>query len=227
MAYDNSRTIGVGTTANDKKGDSLRTAVQKVNNNFEDLYTKLGLVVDANLNLGAFEFAGSTLSTTDSTAIVIDQAVTASSHLSIGGDLTFPDATVQSTAFTTSPTLNILKIDDGVHEQFQAKVDATGVVTHDCSSGHIFYHTSPDANWTANFTNLNLSATYATSITLIIVQGATGYYPSAVQIAGSAQTINWQGNVNPTVSTSRTDVVTFSIINNSGTYTVLGQLTGF
>ena len=219
--------INVGTAANDKKGDSLRAAFVKVNANFTELYTELGLVVDANLNLGAFEFAGSTLSTTDSTAIVIDQAVTASSHLSIGGDLTFPDATVQSTAFTTSPTLNILKIDDGVHEQFQAKVDATGVVTHDCSSGHIFYHTSPDANWTANFTNLNLSATYATSITLIIAQGATGYYPSAVQIGGSAQTINWQGNVNPTVSTSRTDVVTFSIINVSGTYTVLGQLTGF
>jgi hypothetical protein len=219
--------INVGTTANDKKGDSLRAAFQKVNANFTELYTELGLVVDANLNLGAFEFAGSTLSTTDSTAIVIDQAVTASSHLTIGGDLTFPDATVQSTAFTTSPTLNILKVDDGVHEQFQAKVDATGTVTHDCSSGHIFYHTSPDANWTANFTNLNLDSTYATSVTLIIVQGATGYYPSAVQIAGAAQTINWQGNVNPTVSTSRTDVVTFSIINNSGTYTVLGQLTGF
>ena len=121
----------------------------------------------------------------------------------------------------------ILKIDDGVHEQFQLKADATGTVTHDCSSGHIFYHTSPDANWTANFTNLNLDSTYATSVTLIIVQGATGYYPSAVQIGGAAQTINWQGNVNPTVSTSRTDVVTFSIINNSGTYTVLGQLTGF
>ena len=219
--------INVGTAANDKKGDSLRAAFVKVNANFTELYTELGLVVDANLNLGAFEFAGSTLSTTDSSAIVIDQAVTVSSHLSIGGDLTFPDATIQSTAFTTSPTLNILKIDNGVHEKFQTKVDATGVVTHDCSSGHIFRHTSPDANWTANFTNLNLDSTYATSITLIIAQGATGYYPSAVQIGGSAQTINWQGNVNPTVSTSRTDVVTFSIINNSGTYTVLGQLTGF
>jgi hypothetical protein len=219
--------INVGTAANDKKGDSLRAAFVKVNANFTELYTELGLVNDVTLSLGAFEFAGSTLSTTDSTAIVIDQAVTASSHLTIGGDLTFPDATVQSTAFTTSPTLNILKVDDGVHEQFQAKADATGIVTHDCSSGHIFYHTSPDANWTANFTNLNLSTTYATSVTLIIVQGATGYYPSAVQIGGAAQTINWQGNVNPTVSTSRTDVVTFSIINNSGTYTVLGQLTGF
>ena len=121
----------------------------------------------------------------------------------------------------------ILKIDDGVHEQFQTKADATGTVTHNCALGHIFYHTSPDANWTANFTNLNLDSTYATALTLIIVQGAVGYYPNAVQIGGAAQTINWQGNVNPTVSTSRTDVVTFSIINNSGTYTVLGQLTGF
>ena len=116
----------------------------------------------------------------------------------------------------------------GVQETFQAKADATGVVDHDCSLGHIFYHTSPDANWTANFTNLSLSATYATSVTLIITQGGTGYYPSAVQIGGSAQTINWQGNTTPTPSVNRIDVVTFSIIcTSTDTYTVLGQLTGF
>ena len=143
------------------------------------------------------------------------------------GSLTFPDATVQTTAFTTSPTLNVLKIDDGVHEKFQTKVDATGTITHDCSAGHIFYHTSPDANWTANFTNLNLNSTYATAVTLVIVQGGTGYYPNALEIGGVSQTINWQGNATPTPSTNRVDVVTFSILNNSGTYTVLGQLTGF
>jgi hypothetical protein len=144
------------------------------------------------------------------------------------GALTFPDATAQTTAFTTSPTLNVLKIDDGVHEKFQTKVDATGTVTHNCADGHIFYHTSPDANWTANFTNLNLLSTYATSITLIITQGGTGYYPSAVQIGGTAQTINWLANTTPTPSTNRTDVVTFSIIcTATDTYTVLGQITGF
>jgi hypothetical protein len=121
----------------------------------------------------------------------------------------------------------ILKIDDGVHEQFQLKVDATGIVTHDCSLGHIFYHTSPDALFTVNFTNLNLSSGYATALTLIIVQGGTGFIPNSVGIGGVIQTLNWQGNVTPTPSTNRTDVVTFSIINNSGTYTVLGQLTGF
>ncbi len=124
-------------------------------------------------------------------------------------------------------TGNILKIEDGVHEKVQSLADATGVITHDCSLGHVFYHTSPDANWTANFTNLNLASGYATTVSLIIVQGGTGYYPNAVQIGGSAQTILWQGNTTPTVSTNRTDVASFSIINNSGTYVVLGQITGF
>ncbi len=190
------------------------------------------------------------------------------------GALTFPDNTVQSTAYTGIPTntanvdiLNtnglgttfyvtfvenrdvnqivrgdvdltyrtdinalgagILKIAKGAHEKYQAKVDATGVVTHDCANGHIFYHTSPDSNWTANFTNLNLDSGYATALTLVISQGGTGYYPSAVQIGGVAQTINWQGNTTPSVSTNRTDVVTFSVMNDSSGYIVLGQLTGF
>jgi hypothetical protein len=79
--------INVGTAANDKKGDSLRAAFVKVNSNFTELYTELGLINDVTLSLGAFEFAGSTISTTDSTAIVIDQATTITSNLSVGGDI--------------------------------------------------------------------------------------------------------------------------------------------
>ena len=79
--------INVGATANDKKGDSLRAAFQKVNANFTELYTALGINADGTLNLGAFEFTGSTMTTTDSTPIVIDQSVTVSSDLTIGGDL--------------------------------------------------------------------------------------------------------------------------------------------
>jgi hypothetical protein len=80
--------IGVGTTANDKKGDSLRAAFQKVNTGFTDLYTKLGLVDGSGLNLGAFEFTGSVISTTDSTAIVIDQTTTVTSDMTVGGNIT-------------------------------------------------------------------------------------------------------------------------------------------
>jgi hypothetical protein len=78
--------INVGASANDKKGDSLRAAFQKVNANFTELYTAIGLNVTP-LNLGAFEFTGSVVSTTDSTPIVIDQATTVTSDLTVGGDI--------------------------------------------------------------------------------------------------------------------------------------------
>lgn len=81
------QTINVGTTANDKKGDSLRAAFQKVNSNFTELYTALGLAADVNLNLGAFEFSGSVMTTTDSTPITIGQDVTITSGLTVSGDI--------------------------------------------------------------------------------------------------------------------------------------------
>jgi hypothetical protein len=77
--------INVGTAANSKNGDSLRSAFQKVNANFTELYA--GGLGGGTLNLGAFEFSGSIMSTTDSTPIVIDQKVTVSSDLTVGGDI--------------------------------------------------------------------------------------------------------------------------------------------
>ena len=77
--------IRTGTTA-DPIGDSLKNAFVKVNDNFTELYNALGLD-EGGLNLGAFEFTGSVISTTDSSAIVIDQATTITSNLSVGGDI--------------------------------------------------------------------------------------------------------------------------------------------
>jgi hypothetical protein len=80
------QTINVGTTANDKKGDSLRAAFQKVNANFTELYTQLGLT-DPTLNLGAFTFTGSVMSTDDSTNIVIDKPITVNGEITVDGDI--------------------------------------------------------------------------------------------------------------------------------------------
>jgi hypothetical protein len=117
----------------------------------------------------------------------------------------------------------LLLTQGGVQETFQAKADATGVVDHDCALGQIFYHTSPDANWTANFANLNLGTSASTNLVLVVEQGATPYYPSAVQIGGFAQTIKWLGNVTPTPAANKTEIATFTIFNNAGTFTVLGS----
>jgi hypothetical protein len=143
------------------------------------------------------------------------------------GTIEFPDSSIQTTAFTSSPILDTITLNGMSYESLQSKQDATGTVVHDCSGRSIFYHTSPDSNWTVNLTNLGLDIDNATSVTLIISQGGTGYYPSALQIGGAAQTINWQGNATPTPSSNRVDVVSFNIFRTSGGYTVLGQLTGF
>jgi len=81
------QTVNIGQSANDRTGDSLRTSFEKINSNFTELYTELGLVGDTDLNLGSFEFTGSTLTTTDSSAIVIDQAASITGDFTVGGDI--------------------------------------------------------------------------------------------------------------------------------------------
>jgi hypothetical protein len=115
----------------------------------------------------------------------------------------------------------------GVKEKFNTKSGATGTVVHDCSTGHIFYHSGATANWTSNFTNLSMSNGYATTITLVVTQSSNAYIPSAIQLDGVGQTLNWQGNVTPTGTASRRDVISFSILNVSSSYIVLGQFVSF
>jgi hypothetical protein len=90
--------INVGTSVNDRTGDSIRSAFQKVNTNFTELYTALGLNSDGTLNIGAFKFTGSVMTTTDSSAIVIDQATTVTSNLTVNGDIVAGEQIVFGTA---------------------------------------------------------------------------------------------------------------------------------
>ena len=78
--------INVGTAANDKKGDSLRAAFQKVNANFTELYEAVGLAAAADQDT-TLTFLGSTISTDDSSGIVIDRVTTVSSNLNVGGNI--------------------------------------------------------------------------------------------------------------------------------------------
>jgi hypothetical protein len=72
------QTINVGTSANDRKGDSLRTAFQKVNANFTELYSSSG-------------FTGTTDRLVNNTSEVV---------LSSAGTLTFPDGlTITNSVF--------------------------------------------------------------------------------------------------------------------------------
>ena len=131
-----------------------------------------------------------------------------------------------NTSAETTFTADV-KFDTGVEEKFATLTGSTGVVAHDCDNGHVFYHTGASGDITANFTNLGLTAEYATNLTVIINQGATPYEVTAVQIGGAAQTINWQGGSQPTGNANGIDSFSFTILNDGGTYVVLGQMVDF
>lgn len=167
----------------------------------------------------------------DSSAITVTPAAIFSSDVTVENDLIVSNlitsvrlnATLLTATSITATEMSIGKIE----ETFSSLFGATGTVVHDCASSHIFLHTSLSANFTANFTNLNLESGRGTTVSLILVQGGTAYIPNAVQIGGVAQTILWQGSSPPSGNINKTDIVAFSIINNNGTYSVFGQLTSF
>jgi hypothetical protein len=103
----------------------------------------------------------------------------------------------------------------------------SGTVVADWSTGDIWYVTSMTANFTINLTNLPTVANKSYSVIFTLVQGATPYYISALQIAGVAQTIKWPGASAPTATASRVETETFTLMYTGSAWTVLGQLTSF
>jgi hypothetical protein len=118
------------------------------------------------------------------------------------------------------------------NEVFQSLTGAIGIVTHDTDLGQIFYHGTISGNFTANFTNVSTTSDRATTVTLILIQGATAYIPNAVQIGGSSVSISWLGGSAPSGNANKIDIVTFTFIRStvlgSGVWSqVLGQLSSF
>ena len=136
-----------------------------------------------------------------------------------------------SSSVTAAKFLNITEISNIV----SAAPSATQ--TFYIASGATQLYTSNAANnWTINFgfssgTTLNTEMAVGDVITatMLITQGSTAYYCSAVQIDGVSVTVNWQGGIAPTAGfISGIDAYTFAIIKKaSASYTVLGSLTQF
>jgi len=149
------QTINIGATANDGTGDQLRTAFDKVNDNFVEIYTELG-----GTSLSNVKITGNTISTDDTNGnltldpngtgtIVLANATTASSTLTVTGATTvnggFAAAGTSGTFITFSaadatPTVaggNLFKsggavtvtdFDDGVAGQTITVISAHAVV---------------------------------------------------------------------------------------------------
>ena len=108
----------------------------------------------------------------------------------------------------------------------------TGTVNYDAKTQSVLYsNANATANWTLNIrgdssTSLNsmLKVGQAITLALIVQQGATAYYQTALQIDGTSVTPKWANAVAPTFgNTSANDIYTFTIlkINNTPSYIVL------
>ena len=178
--------------------------------------------------------------------LVVDNSVDVALNLSVNNRLTvkdivltgnfssqgsgIPELLSDSEIYITPGTttiLNGLTTFYEITEVLNTKTGATGTVTHDFSTGAVFYHSSISANFTANFTNVPTTNNRTLSVVLILSQGATARIPNAVQIAGVAQTILWQGGGIPVGSTNRVDVVSFTLIRTGNAWTVIGALTTY
>jgi len=162
------------------------------------------------------------------TSLTVNGLISTDSTMTATGNITGGNITTSGLTSTANLTVTGNGLfNSGVQEAFDTLTGSTGTVTHNCDNGHIFYHTGASGDITANFTNLSLTAEYGTNLTVIINQGATPYEVTAVQIGGVAQTINWQGGSQPTGNANGIDSFSFTILNDGGTYVVLGQMVDF
>ncbi len=278
--------INDGTVAGDGTGENLKSAFDKVNANFTELYGFAGTLPNyAPLNSPAFSGTPTvpTLATSDNSTKIANsayvQAVLASYALSsslanyapltgVGTSGTWPisitgnAATVSGiTSGQVTSALGFTPISNAggtVNGQLQLpgtssaigallanaaeNVQVIGAApasaqTVDLSAGSVVYFTSAaTANWTLNIAHsasaaLNTALQIGQSVTLavLVTQGATAYYSSALQIDGTAVTVNWQGGSAPTAgNASGVDCYTYTIIKTAaGTYSVFAALTKF
>jgi hypothetical protein len=115
---------------------------------------------------------------------------------------------------------------------------ATGTINYNVSTQAVLFYTSnATGNWTLNLrgsstVSMNTLLAVGDSITLtfLVQQGTTPYYPTAHQIDGTSATVRWQGGTAPTAgNASSIDIYTYTIIKTAATptYTLLGSQTRF
>jgi hypothetical protein len=112
-------------------------------------------------------------------------------------------------------------------EVIRTKTSAGLTVVHDFRTASTWYHSSISQDFTPNFTNVPTNNERAIVCKLILSQGSTPYIPSAVQINGTSQTVNWLGSSLPSGTANKKSIVTFTIIRTDATWVVLGKLESY
>ena len=153
--------------------------------------------------------------TKPSTTVNFAEAGLAYADLTVGG-------LTAAGAVSLSGTVDIQEM----REALVATTITSNVASCDWSAGNIYWiGSAPSANFTVALTNVPTDNNKIMTINVFVTQGATGYIPSALSIAGSAQTIKWPTAAAPTPTSvaGRIDAFTFTLVRISSAWTVLGS----
>lgn len=91
------------------------------------------------------------------------------------------------------------------------------------TTGNVHQLNGLTGNYTFNWTDVPTAVNRTFTLTHIIPQGATPRIPTTLQINSSTVAINWAGNVTPTGSANRQNIVSF-LIWYTGTFTCVAAL---
>ena len=186
-----------------------------------------GTIVNADINASA-AIADTKLATIATANKVSNSATTATSANTNSAIVARDSSGNFSAAAATLTSASVSGRFDGTTVR-EVVIDASvsaSVVTADYSTGDIFYvGTAPSSNFTLNLTNAPTDNGKVITVVLFVTQGATGYIPNAVQVAGSAQTIKWANSAAPvpTSSAGKIDIFSFTFVRRSGAWTVFGS----
>jgi hypothetical protein len=219
------QTINIGSTANDGTGDPLRTAFDKINDNFAELYGTDGdsntLAGDLDINgwnivstrsnedirilpagtggviASAVRIAGTTISSDDSTQITIAENVQTTGTLNVSGAATIDGALSSGTSLTLATGATVTGIDNGTL--------ATGSATLLATQGAI--KTYIDAQNTAQDLDFSTDDSTALSIDLDdeVMQFSGG---NGINTSGSGNTVTISVDTGTVATLTDTQVLT-------------------
>ena len=199
--------INIGSSANDGTGDPLRTAFDKINDNFVELYgsdndintldanldvnnfeittgvTNGNIIVTPNgtgsIKLGAMKFVGTTISSDDSTQITIAENIQTTGTLNVGGATTLGSTLTVGTSLALATGATVTGIAD---EDNMSSNSATLLATQQSIKAYV------DAQITAEDLDFQGDSGGALSIDLdsetLTIAGGTG-----IDTSGSSNTL--------------------------------------
>lgn len=136
-------------------------------------------------------------------------------------------ATTGSNTFYGNQIINGSLTIEGVSEVITADGGFGGNKSFNYDSGSIFYLTGLTSNGVWNVNNVPDVNNRTITLTFVINQGATAYSGSQYQINGSNVTVKWVNNTVPSGSSNNVDIVGLTAFRVASTWNVIGSITTF